>query len=433
MNYIKKMNLSWFNFNSYCKILLIFFPLTIIFGQSFVSLFYILCFASFVIILKKTNLKEFYKNFKYILYFFLYLILSSLLINQINIINALILLKFFFLFFFLIYSCLKLDQKFFIKYSYYIIAIFFFIFFDLIFQKIYTYDIFGFVAEGNNLDRLTGPFGSNEYIPASYIYHICLPFVLCILLNNFINKKLINYFISIFVFISLVISIFITGERIIFIMLLATIFFYFFFYNKFLLKSLFASLLCFILIYFISSFDGYYKNRYLTFINIITGAKEKNTSFLDSQWGAHYLTSIEIIKNNFFFGKGARSFRVECSNSSYEKISSASKDIRCSTHPHNFYLEILSETGIFGMILFFILVYKFLIILIEVIKKNFFDIRDLNYNIAIAHVIPTLVLLFPIKSSGAIFSNLYGLMFWSLFAFSYGFLLRAKNTHKNLF
>jgi glycosyltransferase involved in cell wall biosynthesis len=26
-NYIKKMNLSWFNFNSYCKILLIFFKL----------------------------------------------------------------------------------------------------------------------------------------------------------------------------------------------------------------------------------------------------------------------------------------------------------------------------------------------------------------------------------------------------------------------
>jgi membrane-anchored protein YejM (alkaline phosphatase superfamily) len=51
------MNLSWLNFNSYCKILLIFFPLTIIFGQSFVSLFYILCFASFVIILKKTNLE----------------------------------------------------------------------------------------------------------------------------------------------------------------------------------------------------------------------------------------------------------------------------------------------------------------------------------------------------------------------------------------
>ena len=104
-----------------------------------------------------------------------------------------------------------MDQKFFIKYSYYIIAIFFFIFFDLIFQKIYTYDIFGFVAEGNNLHRLTGPFGSNEYIPASYIYHICLPFVLCILLNNFIYNKLLNYFISIFVFFSLVISIFITG------------------------------------------------------------------------------------------------------------------------------------------------------------------------------------------------------------------------------
>lgn len=427
------MNLSWFNFNSYCKILLIFFPLTIILGQSFVSLFYILCFISFVIILKKTNLKEFYINFKYILYFFLYLILSSLIVNQINIINTIILLKFFFLFFFLIYSCLKLDQKFFIKYSYYILAIFFFIFFDLIFQKIYKYDIFGFVAEGSNIDRLTGPFGSKEYIPASYIYHICLPFILYILFNNFISKKLIDYFIFILIFISLVVSIFITGERIIFIMLLVTIFFYFSFYKKFLVKFLFAGLLCFILIYLISSFDGYYKNRYSKFINIISGTKEKNTSFLDSQWGAHYLTSIEIFKNNFFFGKGARSFRVECSNSLYEMISSASKDIRCSTHPHNFYLEILSETGIFGILLFFIIVYKFLIILIEVIKKNFFDTRNLNYNIAMVYVIPTLVLLFPIKSSGAIFSNLYGLMFWSLFAFSYGFLLKTKNTHKKLF
>jgi hypothetical protein len=272
------MNLSWFNFNSYCKILIIFFPLTIILGQSFVSLFYILSFIGFVIILKKTNLTEFYKNFKYILYFFLYLILSSLFINQINIINTLILLKFFFLFFFFIYSCLKLDRKFFIKYSYYILAIFFFIFFDLIFQKIYKHDIFGFVAEGSNINRLTGPFGNKEYIPGSYIYHICLPYILLLLINNFINKKLVNNLISIFLFTSLIVSIFITGERIVFIMLLATIIFYFFFYKKFLLKLFFASILCFFVIYFIAISDGYYKNRYLTFINIITGTKEKKIS-----------------------------------------------------------------------------------------------------------------------------------------------------------
>jgi len=427
------MNLSWFNFNSYCKILIIFFPLTIILGQSFVSLFYILSFIGFVIILKKTNLTEFYKNFKYILYFFLYLILSSLFINQINIINTLIFLKFFFLFFFFIYSCLKLDRKFFIKYSYYILAIFFFIFFDLIFQKIYKHDIFGFVAEGSNINRLTGPFGNKEYIPGSYIYHICLPYILLLLINNFINKKLVNNLISIFLFTSLIVSIFITGERIVFIMLLATIIFYFFFYKKFLLKLFFASILCFFVIYFIAISDGYYKNRYLTFINIITGTKEKKISFLDSQWGAHYLTSIEIFKNNFFFGKGVRSFRIECSNSSYEKISSASKDVRCSTHPHNFYLEILSEIGVFGMILFLMVVSNFFIIFTKILKKNYFDLKNFNYKLSQIYFVPFLVLLFPIKSSGAIFSNLYGLMFWSLFAFSYGFLLRAKNTHKNLF
>ena len=427
------MNLTWFNFNSYCKILIVFFPLTVILGQSFVSVFYILCFIGSIIILTKTNFKEFYKTFKYILFFFIYLILSSLFINQINIINALILLKFFFLFIFLIYSCMKLDEKFFIKYSYYILAIFFFIFFDLIFQKIYKYDIFGFIAADSNIGRLTGPFGNKEYIPASYIYHICLPFLLLVFINNFINKKLINNLISVFICVSLVISIFMTGERIVFIMLLAALFFYFFFYKEFLLKFLVVVALCFFAIYIISSYDKYYKNRYITFINIISATKEKKISFLDSQWGAHYLTSIEIFKNNFVFGKGVRSFRIECSNTAYERIPSLSKDIRCSTHPHNFYLEILSESGFFGILFFFMVISKFFIIFAHFLKTNFFDKKNFNYKLSLAYAVPTLVLLFPIKSTGAVFSNLYGLMFWSLFAFSYGFLLKAKNTHKNLF
>jgi hypothetical protein len=76
---------------------------------------------------------------------------------------------------------------------------------------------------------------------------------------------------------------------------------------------------------------------------------------------------------------------------------------------------------------------KFFTIFAQFLKSNFLDIKKFNYKLALTYTVPTLVLLFPIKSTGAVFSNLYGLMFWSLFAFSYGFLLRAKNTHKNLF
>jgi hypothetical protein len=76
---------------------------------------------------------------------------------------------------------------------------------------------------------------------------------------------------------------------------------------------------------------------------------------------------------------------------------------------------------------------KFFIIFAHFLKTNFFDKKNFNYKLSLAYAVPTLVLLFPIKSTGAVFSNLYGLMFWSLFAFSYGFLLKAKNTHKNLF
>ena len=62
-------------------------------------------------------------------------------------------------------------------------------------------------------------------------------------------------------------------------------------------------------------------------------------------------TSFIIYKNNIIFGSGAKSYREEC------KLINVSS---CSTHPHNFFFQILSELGTVG-IFFYLFFYIFLI------------------------------------------------------------------------
>jgi O-antigen ligase len=70
-------------------------------------------------------------------------------------------------------------------------------------------------------------------------------------------------------------------------------------------------------------------------------------SFWDSRYGAHFLTAYAIFKDNKFFGSGIKTFRTECSKSNYASIKSKYVELRCNTHPHNIFYEIISDGGIF--------------------------------------------------------------------------------------
>ena len=96
---------------------------------------------------------------------------------------------------------------------------------------------------------------------------------------------------------------------------------------------------------------------------------EKNV--LDTQWGAHFLTSYEIFKKKSYFRLRIRTYRFECSKDYLKNINSKAVEKRCSTHPHNFYFEILSDTGILGIgfFLFFLLLILKKIIFFFTIKK----------------------------------------------------------------
>ena len=64
-----------------------------------------------------------------------------------------------------------------------------------------------------------------------------------------------------------------------------------------------------------------------------------------------YMTAINIFKDKPFFGVGIKNFRNKCSEKKY-----ISGNYPCSSHPHNIYVQLLSETGFFGFIILVIYV-----------------------------------------------------------------------------
>lgn len=115
-------------------------------------------------------------------------------------------------------------------------------------------------------------------------------------------------------------------------------------------------------------------------------------------------------------GSGIKGFRTECGDKKFEEIKSLSFYKRCSSHPHNIYFELISETGFLGftsiIIFFLILIYKnFRDILI--LKKIKFQNKDqILFACYVGSFAIFLAILWPIRSSGSFFSNLNGTMIW---------------------
>ena len=125
----------------------------------------------------------------------------------------------------------------------------------------------------------------------------------------------------------------------------------------------------------------------------------------------HWLTAYELWKEKPIFGWGTKSFRYKCND--LEDITYFVEEGRCNTHPHNIYLEILSETGIVGLLM----ISLFLIYNLKNIKIELINAYRISYNKEILILLLSLTFIFlsliwPLKTSGRLFSNFYGTIFW---------------------
>ena len=200
--------------------------------------------------------------------------------------------------------------------------------------------------------RLVGPFGDEEIV-GIYLFSF-LPVTMFILEKYNVDNlfKIPSIFI-----ISMMILI--SGERMAILMTLALLFFYFLFkYKKILiLFATLISILTLLTIIFIENFSEFHnKNGYVFRINQ-TMSEFKDP--FETSYFYHYKTALEIFKNHKIAGAGVKSFRYECYKNIYNNVNT-NADVRCRTHPHNLHLEIISETGSIGYVLFIISILMFL-------------------------------------------------------------------------
>ena len=119
-----------------------------------------------------------------------------------------------------------------------------------------------------------------------------------------------------------------------------------------------------------------------------------------------YIAGLKIFNNNKLFGVGPRQYRNACKDYHVSKQA-------CQTHPHNTYIELLSEAGIFA---FLLVLGLFLIIIICSFMhffNNIFNKKKKYFNdFEICLLSAIIISLWPLSPSGSFFHNWLSIVYY---------------------
>ena len=229
-----------------------------------------------------------------------------------------------------------------LNYFYYLLIISFLaLVIDGYYQYFFGYNIFGIPM---HINRVSSFFG-NHLIMGSYLSRLFpLLFAIFILRKNNNFEK---YLISI-LFISIDILVYISGERTSFFFLNLSTLFMIILIKKFQKLRLITFIISFLLIILITLNNDNIKNR------MVSDTVKSMSSSIFTEGHENYIkTAINMFKDKPIFGHGPKMFRIICNDQKY-----AVGQYPCNTHPHNFYIQLLAETGFIGfMFLLFSLIY----------------------------------------------------------------------------
>ena len=408
-----------------------FLLLTSIFlSDLFVSIFGLITIYLFF---SRDNRKIFSQIKKYLFYFLIfYLIIILSLFFSISFENSF--LPSFFYFRYFLFSIgiyyLIVKYNFFINIIFYSLLFnFIILIFDCIFQLIFGFNFFGYPVLNDPTQILTSFFNDEKKL-GSYIVRL-LPFFLAI--TRYL--KLDKY--TIYILTISAVLVFLASERVaLFLFLFIFISSIFVLKNKTSLIILITSILI-----LLSSTDEMRFKKYSTYTL-------KQIGILEASWNQSFgklryfskehedlaLTALIISKDKMLTGNGIKNFHLACSllkidqkknNIDYLSFFQRNNELSCSTHPHNTYLQILSEIGLFGFLFilsFFIKIFYSNIIIL--FKGNFNNIRVASYFANLGIIIN----LFPIIPSGSFFNNWMSLMWF----YPLGFWLYLNLLYKKI-
>ncbi len=379
-------------------------------GVSFIALI-------FLINSKINNLSKYYVNiyFKIFVVFWLILIISSLFSD--NIFSSLR-TSFFYIRFGIFSLCfwylIEQDEKI-LEYLFYSIIICFLgLIIDGYIQFFLGKNLFGIEINSNN--RVSSFFGS-ELILGSYLSRFFpILFGLFVFIDQkskFKNRKLLFLITATFILSEGLIVL--SGERLaLFFMNISAIFIILLIkdYKRYRFWTYVTSLL---LIFLLLLASPQIKNRIIKqTINDFTtnpssNDNEKNNNKIYIFTKSHndmYITGIKIFLSNKFLGVGPRQFRNVCNDYQVSKFS-------CQSHPHNTYIELLSEAGIFAFSIIFV---TFLIIIVFSIIQffnNIFNSKKKYFNdFELCILSALLISLWPLSPTGSFFNNWMSIVYY---------------------
>ena len=267
---------------------------------------------------------------------------------------------------------------------------------------------------GTNLIGLQSPiphkitsFFYDEAIAGGFLQRYSLFLFFLLVITKFLEKNILKLFVLVLFFILIITAIIFSGNRMPFLLFVFSILLIFLtnqtLKKNFVIISIFIIFVSFI----VMSFSTKLKHHYLTFYDetskIVslysyrifgTGSDlvETKRPFYIHEFDA----GIETFKLNKYIGGGVKSFRYNCPKRIIKSVHSRTT---CNMHPHNYYLEILVDLGIFGFLIF-----SYIGLL--VIFKTFKILRSWKYKYTFSPFYYVFLMeIFPLKSSGSFFTT----------------------------
>ena len=353
----------------------------------------------------KNNIYKIYYNiyFYFFIGFWLVCILSSLFSDNVSLSLGSSLFYVRIGIFALLISYLIDQNKKILDYFYYAFIITFLtLVVDGYFQYFTGFNLFGYPAYGARISSFFG----NELILGSYLARL-FPLFFAVFVARPNKHFLEVYFISI-LFILIDVLIFIAGERASFVLLnISTLFIILFISNyKWLRLSIFIISLCIII--FLTINNERLMDRYVKSPIESMGINKHDKYFFTQAHDSLIKTAWNMFLDRPILGHGPKLFRVKCSDPKYSV-----DNYSCNVHPHNFYVQLLAETGIVGFAFLAGLLFYFIFISIKHIFKYFiYKIKFLSdYQICLLSGL--LITIWPITTNGNFFTN-YLMLLYSL-------------------
>ena len=376
---------------------LMLFPILLISGPFLSDLLTVIFSIFFVVKFKNFSFNEKSKFFLLSLLIFYFLInLSSFLSDQILISLKSSVFYFRFIFFSFVISILisfvekKNIRLYFDRIFLFIIL---FLFLDAFYQYFNGYNLFGFRIDSHLSNQRVSSLFVNELNLGSFLSKVMFIYVGIIHIQKINEDNILNidYKILFILLISLL-TIFISGERAAFVLAMLGTIIYLTVNFNFRVIVIILSIISIVFMTFLEKPN--FKNRYTELFETIF--IQKNIG--QSTHHQHFRTSLKMYQEKKFFGHGIKSFREKCKLKKYN-----SGPRSCSTHPHNYYLQLLSATGIFT---FLILLSFFIFVSFELLKNFYNKINKIRINNKKnCYLISAFISIFPLTTTGSFFNN----------------------------